>query len=50
MINRVGAELGYIHASLNIAMGGSKFELDRLVNAFIRSGSYLSIWLVILRS
>lgn len=44
MINRVSAELGYIHASLNIAMGGSRFELNRLVNAFIRSGSYLSVW------
>ncbi|BDR91833.1 DUF711 family protein [Vulcanisaeta souniana] len=42
-INKISAELGYIHASLNIAMG-SRFELDKVINAFIRSGSYLSIW------
>ncbi len=42
-INRASVDLGYIHASLNIPMG-SRFELDRVINSFIRSGSYLSIW------
>ncbi|ADY02181.1 hypothetical protein VMUT_1980 [Vulcanisaeta moutnovskia 768-28] len=42
-INKASADLGYIHASLNIAMN-TKFELERVVNAFIKSGSYLSIW------
>ncbi|WP_243677835.1 DUF711 family protein [Vulcanisaeta distributa] len=43
IMHKVSADLGYIHASLNIAME-SRFELNKLVNAFIESGSYLSIW------
>ncbi|WP_054856687.1 DUF711 family protein [Vulcanisaeta sp. JCM 16159] len=42
-INKASTDLGYIHASLNIAMD-SRFELNKLVDAFIESGSYLSIW------
>ena len=42
-INRVSMNLGYIHASLNIAIG-SRFKLDDVVSSFIKSGSYLSIW------
>ena len=42
-VGRLSGDLGYIHASLNIPMG-SRFELDRVVNSFIKSGSYLSIW------
>jgi len=43
LINEVSNGLGYIHSSLNIPLD-FKVDTDRLVGAFLRSGSYMSIW------
>ncbi len=43
IVNRVSDGLGYIHSSLNVPMY-FKVNVDDLVSAFLKSNSYMSIW------
>ncbi|MFP3215820.1 MAG: DUF711 family protein [Vulcanisaeta sp.] len=43
LVGEVSNGLGYIHSSLNIPLD-FRVDVDRLVSAFIKSNSYMSIW------